>query len=558
MGITPLRFTGISTFSDDFQAVVDRAVSIASLPLVEMQNDQADLLSRKNLLGGLSSVVGTLAAKVEALGALGQSKAVGASSSDTSKVTVTAADTAAPGVYTITDITSVASAASATSAAGYATADAAAVSSDGVLELVVGYQSYTVDLTAEGKNNLNGLRDAINALGAGVTATVLNTGTGETPYYLSLSSDSTGRRALELRETAGQAAANLLANAPSSTEAVYSTNSGYDTRDAEAVSADGSMQLVVGGVKYAVDVSGANHLDGLRDAINALGAGVTAAVVDTGAASGRYRLTVTAAGGQAVRLEETADDPSSNVLTNAHLGSDASFSLNGLAISRSDNAVSGVVAGVTFNILDTTSPGEEIVVSLASNRGDLATALSGLVSAYNAVVDAINAQMGENAGMLTGDSIIREVQTRLRELTSYRGSGAVATLFDLGIEMDSTGKMSFDSDVFYALPNSDIAAAFTFLGSTSSGFGALHENFAQISDPISGLIQVQLERYDEADSRLEEQIASLTDRIDAMQTSLLARLQQADVLLASLESQQTMLDASIESLKLVLFGRNDK
>ena len=32
MALAPLTFTGISSFSDDFQVILDRSVSIASLP----------------------------------------------------------------------------------------------------------------------------------------------------------------------------------------------------------------------------------------------------------------------------------------------------------------------------------------------------------------------------------------------------------------------------------------------------------------------------------------------------------------------------------------------
>jgi len=42
-----------------------------------------------------------------------------------------------------------------------------------------------------------------------------------------------------------------------------------------------------------------------------------------------------------------------------------------------------------------------------------------------------------------------------------------------------------------------------------------------------------------------------------MQTSLSAKLQQADVLLAQLEAQQTLLDASVQSLNLLLYGKQD-
>ncbi|HBY64481.1 MAG TPA: hypothetical protein DEH78_32070, partial [Solibacterales bacterium] len=49
VSLTPLVFTGISSYSQDFQAIMERAVSIASIPLKSMQNEQTDVLQKKML-----------------------------------------------------------------------------------------------------------------------------------------------------------------------------------------------------------------------------------------------------------------------------------------------------------------------------------------------------------------------------------------------------------------------------------------------------------------------------------------------------------------------------
>jgi flagellar hook-associated protein 2 len=416
MGISPLIFTGISQFSDDFQTILSRSLAIASIPLQEMQNEQSDLLVKKQLLTGLRLVVAELGSDVAALGAIGESQALAASSSNTSRVTVNLNGATQAGTYVISDITSVARASSETTQSGYATADETAVSTDGIMELVIGSDTYTVDVTGDGENNLNGIRDAINALGAGVSASVLNTGTGETPYYLSLTANATGENTLQLRETAGEAGTNIL----------------------------------------------------------------------------------------------TADNQGANAI----------FKLNGLDVTKSDNVVSDVVPGLTFTIVSTTEASETVTLTLASSRGELATALA--------------------------------------TLAGHDGSGSsMNRLSDLGIEFDDSGVMSFDQDMFYALSDAEITAAFEYLGSETTGFGALSANFTQISDPATGLIKTQQDQYDVADDRLETQITNLSARIEHMQTSLSWKLQQADVLIAQLDAQQTMLDACMEGLNYVVYGRRE-
>ena len=68
MPFTPLVFTGISSFSSDFQTVLNRAVSIASLPLKTLQNNEADILTKKTVLGSLNTAVDALGTSVAALG----------------------------------------------------------------------------------------------------------------------------------------------------------------------------------------------------------------------------------------------------------------------------------------------------------------------------------------------------------------------------------------------------------------------------------------------------------------------------------------------------------
>ena len=222
MGIAPQAFSGLSKYSADFQSIIDRQVRIASLPLTRLQNQQADLLAQKTLLGNLSSSVLSVSDAVSALGALGENKGLVATSSNSAKVTATNAAATAPVAYSITDITSIARAASETSLAGYADAGSTAVSTTGTVQLQVGSNTYSLDLT--GKNNLTGLRDAINGLSnTGITATIFNTGSASNPYYLSLSANNAGATTLAIKDDNG-AGADLLTAANQGADTVFKLN----------------------------------------------------------------------------------------------------------------------------------------------------------------------------------------------------------------------------------------------------------------------------------------------------------------------------------------------
>lgn len=452
MGITPLAFTGISRYSQDFGTIVRRQVEIASLPLRNLQNQQKDALERKLLVGGLSGAAERLRGATERLGELGRTKALVASSSNSAKVTATNVASTAATSYTISEITSIARTAGETSASGFPDSNSTVFASSGSVRLTIGAESFNLDLT--GRNTLEGVRNAINqAAGGKVTASILNTGSGSNPFFLSVTATSPGATTLTLR--------------------------------------NGTLN----------------------------------------------------------------SDP--NLLTTNNQGANTEFKLNGVPVSKTSTFINDVVPGVTFNILATTSGSETAVVSLSSDRGQVKSALQEFVSAYNAAEQQVSSQIGPTAGLLSGDSLVRDLQESLRDLTNFRGSGALKSLAELGIEFDRSGVASLNTETFDALPSSRIQEAFTFFGSETSGFGALSSRLRGISDPVTGSARLQQDRYTETDKRLSTEIAELTERITILQTSLSARLQAADALLAQLDSQQGLVSASLDSLKLTLFGKNE-
>jgi flagellar hook-associated protein 2 len=125
--------------------------------------------------------------------------------------------------YTITDITSVASTASETSKSGYSDSTVTVVSSTGTLSLVVGATNFPIHLVPA-NNNLVGLRDAINASGLGVTATILTTGTGANPNYLSVTANGTGATTLKVIDDPTGANLNLLTNLNQGSDAIFKLN----------------------------------------------------------------------------------------------------------------------------------------------------------------------------------------------------------------------------------------------------------------------------------------------------------------------------------------------
>ena len=538
-----IPFTGISQYASTFESLLDTAVQTADVPITELQNQDSTILSQESALGSLESTVGNLTSSMNSLATLAQGQALSATSSNTDVLTATATGATTPVSYTINSVTSLAAAASEVSANGYTSATSTPVS-NGTMTLEVGGQSHTLQLASD---NLNSLVSAINGSGAGVTASVVTTSSGAS--QLSVTSNG-GSDSIQLYDGASTSGTDLITSTGSGTE----TSTGDYADPASTSVSSGTMTLAVGSQNYTFQLS-SNNLQSLASAINAQNAGVTASVLT--APGGDY-LSVAAnqTGATTLALYDGTEASGTDLLTANNQGSDAKFQLNGITISEPNNTISDVIPGVTFTLTGTSSTATNI--SLASDPSQLSSALQDFVTNYNALQTAVSAQEGQSAGPLAGDPVIDQLQTLLNQISSYTDvGGGIQSLSDLGVEFDDdTGQLSFNQTTFDALSSSQIQDAFSFIGSTTSGFGAFYTQLDGLSDPVEGLIQSEITGDQQTDSDLQSQISTLTTQVSTMQTSLTSQLEAADAQQEKLQNQQSMLNASLDGLNLVLYGKD--
>ena len=540
-------FTGISTYSSDFQAILQREDAIAQLPITTLENSESSNLSAKQALIALNPVVATVATSVAALGQLASGQGLAATSSDSTTVSVVNTGATSPANYTISNIT-LGTAASELSLTGYANASTTPLGVQGQnkFTLVVGSNTYNLDIT--GNDNLTGLKNAINNSGAPVTASILSSGSSN---YLSITANNVGATTLTLN-TAPQTA-DLITNNGTGTE---KSVAGYPDTGTTAVSGSGIVDLTVGGGSVIpLNISANNNLTGLMNAINGAGAGVTASITTSG---GKNYLSVVAAGGPvAITLNDTPAASPVSLISHTNQGVSASFTLNGTinVTNQATNVFSSVIPGVTFTLQK--SSASTVNLSLATDPTQLTNALQTFVSAYNALANQVTEETGTGAGALGGNSIIRDISEDLGQLSSYFASSTstVRSLSDLGITFDTTGQMSLDTSVVPGFSSTQMSDAFKFFGSSNTGFAAFANNFTQISDPLSGSIRNDENGIDTDNTNLASQISKLEARATLTHNANSLRLEAADALVAQLESSQNTLNAEIQSINYVNYGR---
>ncbi|HML16596.1 MAG TPA: flagellar filament capping protein FliD [Bryobacteraceae bacterium] len=209
----------VSQYASEYQTILNHAMQTAEIPLAQLQSEDSAVLSKESAFSTLNSSVASLVTSLQNLGTLAASQALGATSSDPSVVSVTDTGATTANTYTINSIKSIASAASETSTTGYADTTTTAVSQTGQMQLVVGSNTYNLDLT--GNNNLQGLENAINASGAPVTASILTTSGGN---YLSVTADATGATTLQLYDGATASGTDVLTDTNQGSDAVFQLN----------------------------------------------------------------------------------------------------------------------------------------------------------------------------------------------------------------------------------------------------------------------------------------------------------------------------------------------
>jgi flagellar hook-associated protein 2 len=262
-------------------------------------------------------------------------------------------------------------------------------------------------------------------------------------------------------------------------------------------------------------------------------------------------------GAKTIELWTGAGRTGTNLLAPVTPGADAEFVLNGQTITSSTNTIEDVIPGVTFTLHEETGVGETAAITVGSSSASLTAALQDFASMYNTLRRGLEAQSVSADGVLAGNAVLIEVRRQMQAIISFQGAGAISTLADLGLTFDQEGTLSVDSSVISGFDSDTLAAAFQFAGASANGLGSLADSMSALTDPLDGMIQLEQDSIDQADERLSERIAAMTERLDSMQRELFQRLQAADALLSRFESQQGLIEASMTSLKYMMYGKQE-
>jgi flagellar hook-associated protein 2 len=308
------------------------------------------------------------------------------------------------------------------------------------------------------------------------------------------------------------------------------------------ISTSSAFTLTVNGNNYTLKPT-ANNLNGLVNAINSSGANVQATVVNVGGStSPNYELSVQ--GTQYAPTTIQLNDGTQNLMSTLTNGAYVAYTVNGEPATTPATSTSrtlDISTGLTVTALATGTAN----VTVAQNIGGVSSALSSLVTSFNAAQTELTNNRGQNGGALSGDSIVGQLSNLLQSLGNYStGTGNINSLAAVGLSYNQNGQLQFDQSTFDAAASSSPSDVMNFLGSEGdvTGFlGAASQAMTQAVDPTSGIIATEINAVGSSVNHITAQISNDQDRVNQLQTSLTAQMASADAAIASLQSQETQI-----------------
>lgn len=314
-----------------------------------------------------------------------------------------------------------------------------------------------------------------------------------------------------------------------------------------------ALTLTVGSDSATIDMSSAQTLEQLRDAINSASdnPGVTATILNVSDTDQRLILTADESGyddrvqlsyGGAINaatfnFATTNQDNLGATLTDlTHL--DASFSIDSFALTSASNNVTSVIDGLDIELKGIGAA----TLNVSRDTAAIEESAKAFVDAYNAVFTAVD---DLRADQLAGDSTLLSIKRQMRGVLNTPPSGltgAYNALSEIGFKTDrDTGQLVFDSGDFSDALDTDFASVAQVFANDDQGYAFRFESLADSLLEDDGLIDAREDGLNTQVRRLEDEQADLERRLDLREIALRREYSALDQLLGTLQSTSNFL-----------------
>ncbi len=452
--LSGVNFSGISS-GIDTESIISKLMQIEALPIQRLQTQQAQLAQTQGLLNQFKSRLTSIATAAGALNMSAAFNPISSLSSNTDVATITTGSGSIAGTYQL--LVSKLAQSHKISSAPQANASSA-------LNLTGTVVVNGKGVTLGPNDTLTNVAQKINSAGAGVTASIIDGGTGNA--FLTITSTTSGAKAkVQIADLTGNVAdaLGLTSGAAAIRETITGGETSYNFKSSSTpissmmnLTGTGSKSFDLNGTTITVDTE-TTSLQGVANLINSSGSGASAtvrSVTDSGGTTS-YKLDITGVTSQTDtdHLLQGIGVLQQGFGTEMINAQDAEFKLDNVSLTSSTNTLTTVIPGATITLLkaNTTTP-ESSTLSLTRDDTQIKKKLQDFADAYNSMVDYVstNSKFDTNTfdtGGLFGNSTVQQVESALSSTlfaTPSGMSGAISNLTQLGFGLDADGKITIN------------------------------------------------------------------------------------------------------------------
>lgn len=333
------------------------------------------------------------------------------------------------------------------------------------------YQTLQTDLSTLSSGLSSLATSVVNALATNVFATRTAT--------LSSTGDVSASSALSMSVSNGAATGDhtLTISQIATAHKVVGTSQSNQTSE---LGYSGTFSIgLAGGTTSDVTIDSTMSLQDIVDSINAQTSttNVQASIVQV--SSGSYEMVLTGTEDAAdITYSSTSGDDILNKLgvtdsTGAfadvlQTSQAAEFTLDGISMTRDTNDITDVLTGVTFNLLQATTDGATVNISIEPDTSQIETAVETFVTNYNTFRDAVIAQQATgsdgtaaSSAVLFGDGTMRDIMDALQNALNSTVGGL--TMADLGLSFNEKNELELDTSTLSEILSSNLSGVTTLL-----------------------------------------------------------------------------------------------
>jgi flagellar hook-associated protein 2 len=337
---------------------------------------------------------------------------------------------------------------------------------------------------------------------------------------------------------------------------------------------DTLQDVMAGAGGYGVDISiggspipriSLNATDTVQDVvvtINASGLDVTASVIDDGSATDPFKIVIqgnTVGTANAVTAEINrpgggggGTNPISFTPTPTGVATDASLTVDGVPYTRTTNAISDIITGVT---LDLESIGSGTLV-IASETAEITANIEDFVNAFNTLIGFIDEQMEFNpetfaTGTLFGNSAVQGLETTLRRIATGQVTGGsnFEFLSQIGITTQNDGTLFLDEAKLNNALTTDLTNVVELFTSANGVITQLDNQISVLLDSSQqGPLTSELDSLTGSIDDLNDTLLRMDERLELFERNIRQEFINLEIILGKLDAQRNAFQQALQNL----------